>query len=125
MFVILDKNKHRTRDSYIIVNVQENTVEIVKTKRGKTSRKYYVVKKENIYKARHFVQNQQGYQEHEEEKGDTKSSQECFFCKKCKYINFHHDKNDCVRLKNVKARMKGMKKGQLVYYLYHTLQKVS
>ena len=62
-----------------------------------------MVKKENIYKARHFAQNQQSYQEQEKEEEDTKNSQECFFCRRCGYLNFHHNKNDCVRLKNVKA----------------------
>ena len=62
------------------VNVQENTVEIIKAKHGKTSGKSYIVKKENIYKALPFVPKQQGYQEHDHEERETiKNSQECFF----------------------------------------------
>ena len=39
VFVISDKNKHKTRDTYLVVNVGDNMVEIVKTKHGKRAGK--------------------------------------------------------------------------------------
>ena len=41
VFVISDKNKHKARDTYLVVKVEDNTVEIVKTKQGKTAGKKY------------------------------------------------------------------------------------
>ena len=51
VFVISDRSKHGKRDVYMIVEVEEEKVSVVKVKQGKTSERKYTVKIENIYKA--------------------------------------------------------------------------
>ena len=51
IFVISDKHKHKERETYIMVEVKDNLLEVVKAKKGKTAGIRYKVKIENVYKA--------------------------------------------------------------------------
>ena len=93
VFVITDREKHGKRDIYIIVEVGENTVTVVKSKHGKTSGKSNTVKQENIYKA---------YPPKEEKNktkvlthSPTKSTKFCFYCHRGGYVDYHHSKERC------------------------------
>ena len=110
VFIISDKNKHKTRDTYVITKIHEELLTLVKAKRGRTAGKKYLVKPENVYKAvpdtkaTDEIQNEDSDKEKEKENLKTKKKShivpekrdtECFFCKQAGYIDFYHSKLTC------------------------------
>ena len=99
VFVISDKDKHKNRDAYVVIGVEDNMVEIVKaTNRSRGTR--YKVKTENVYKAISSLNPQQPLSEGADTHSDTPphSDQiECFYCKRCGYSDYQHDKKSCYR----------------------------
>ena len=111
VFVISDRHKHKERETYMVVNVENDLIEVVKSKRGKTSGTKYKVKAENLYKALPDMENLVVKEEENAEEKilddpvENSDKQEiCFYCKKCKYLDYKHKKEECIRYESVKAK---------------------
>ena len=85
--------------------------EVVKSKRGKTAGTKYKVKAENLYKALPDMENLVVKEEENAEEKildnpvENSDKQEiCFYCKKCKYLDYKHKKEECIRYESVKAK---------------------
>ena len=96
----------------MVVKVEDDLIEVVKAKKGKTAGTKYRVKAENVYKALPDMNPSvtSGKKETEKEKllndqDEHSNMQEmCFYCKKCKYLDYNHKKEDCIRNKSVRAK---------------------
>ena len=107
IYIISDKDKTQSRSPYVITEVKEHTVTAIKSKPG-SKNKSYNIKTENIFKAipnqtKDKVQVRDDYSSDETEL-ETVSLKECFYCKSCRYKDFHHDKNQCVRYQQVRTK---------------------
>ena len=112
VFVISDKHKHKERETYMVVQVEDDLIEVVKAKKGRTAGTKYKVKAENVYKALPDMDSSVINEEKKTEKGKLLNDQDkhsdiqemCFYCKKCKYLDYNHKKEDCIRYKSVMAK---------------------
>jgi hypothetical protein len=104
VFIRSDKDKNKNRDSYIIVSVQTDSVEVVKaTSRARGSK--YLVKNENIYKALPSVPSADTpVSSSDNESSDNDDEQFCFYCKGARYLDYHHHKSSCSRYRAVAKR---------------------
>ena len=66
VIVISDKHKHKERETCMVVNVEDNIIEVVKSKKGKTAGTKYRVKAENLYKALPDMDNLVAHKDEEE-----------------------------------------------------------
>ena len=100
VFIISDRNKIRRRNPYLVIDILDNNLKVVKFAH-RSKGLAYKVKQENVFKANPALSDKIkkiiDLSESENDINEKSIRNECYLCKKANYLDFLHDREMCLR----------------------------